>query len=126
MKDKSNGFAFGGIDEKGKILSEKYNSWENEMSKYLDVKSNGKIDNFGFLYLHSMVNCRWYHLCHWRRIQKVASAWVLQQLFYKKPNISTIKIKVTDMMLLNSIRILMLLALMVYDKTPIVWNCQWL
>ncbi len=55
MKDKSKGFAFWGIDETGKITSEKYLSWDLEMSKYMSVTSKGKIDDFGFMYLHQFV-----------------------------------------------------------------------
>jgi hypothetical protein len=54
-KDKSKGFAFWGIDEKGKILSEKYNSWDLELGKFLDVNSKGKITDFGYMFLHNMV-----------------------------------------------------------------------
>ena len=52
MKDKSQGFAFWGIDEKGKITSEKYNSWELQLGKFMNVTSGGKIEDFGFMYLH--------------------------------------------------------------------------
>ncbi len=55
MKDKSKGFAFWQIDEKGKILSEKYASWEDDFSKYLNVSSKGKIEDFGFMFLHRMM-----------------------------------------------------------------------
>ncbi len=55
MKDKSRGFAFWQLDEKGKILSEKYVSWEDDFSKFLNVSSKGKIDDFGFMYLHNMM-----------------------------------------------------------------------
>jgi hypothetical protein len=55
MKDKSKGFAFWTIDEKGKITSEKYCSWELDMAKFVNVSSKGKIDDFGFMYLHNIV-----------------------------------------------------------------------
>ena len=54
-KDKSLGFAFWGIDEKGKILSEKYNSWDLELGKYMNVSSKGKIEDFGYMYMHNMM-----------------------------------------------------------------------
>jgi hypothetical protein len=55
FKDKSKGFAFWGIDEKGKITSEKYCSWGVDMNKYMNVSSNGKIDDFGYMILHNIV-----------------------------------------------------------------------
>lgn len=55
VKDKSKGFAFWTIDEKGKITSEKYCSWDLDMAKYMNVSSKGKIEDFGFMYLHNIV-----------------------------------------------------------------------
>jgi hypothetical protein len=54
-KAKSLGFAFVGIDENGVITSEKYCSWAIDMSKYLNVSSKGKIEDFGFVYMHNMI-----------------------------------------------------------------------
>lgn len=55
MKDKSKGFAFWTIDEKGKVTGEKYCSWELDMAKTMNVSSKGKIEDFGFMYLHKIV-----------------------------------------------------------------------
>jgi hypothetical protein len=55
MKDKSRGFAFWQIDTKGQILSEKYASWDEDFSKFFNVSSKGKIEDFGFMYLHNMM-----------------------------------------------------------------------
>jgi hypothetical protein len=37
------------------ISKEKYISWDVDLSKYLDVNSKGKIQDFGYMYLHNMV-----------------------------------------------------------------------
>lgn len=55
MKDKSKGFAFIGIDETGKTLSEKYSSWAIDLGKHLGASASGKIDDFGYMFLHNMV-----------------------------------------------------------------------
>jgi hypothetical protein len=55
MKDKSKGYAFWSIDETGKITSEKYLSWDLEMAKHMTVTSKGKVEDFGFIYLHQIV-----------------------------------------------------------------------
>ncbi len=55
MKDKSKGFAFWTIDEKGKVTSEKYCSWELDLAKYVNVSSKGKIEDFGFMYVHNIM-----------------------------------------------------------------------
>lgn len=43
------------INEKGKILNSKYNSWDTEISKVLSVDAKGKIDDFGYAYFHEIV-----------------------------------------------------------------------
>lgn len=118
FKDKSNGFAFWGIDEKGKILSEKYNSWENEMAKYLDVKANGKIDDFGFLYLHSMVQTADGTIyAVGEGYKKVASALgIAANILSRNANVSTIKVKVTNMMLLKFNKDFAVTGATVYEK----------
>ncbi|RYY60059.1 MAG: hypothetical protein EOO05_11235 [Chitinophagaceae bacterium] len=55
IKDKSSGFAFLGIDEKGKIVSEKFNSWDLQLGKFLDVSSKGRIADFGYMYVHQII-----------------------------------------------------------------------
>ncbi|MFY7899165.1 MAG: DUF6770 family protein, partial [Chitinophagaceae bacterium] len=54
MKDHSAGFAFWNIDEKGTVINEKYNSWSKDMSKYMNVSAEGKIDDFGYMFLHNI------------------------------------------------------------------------
>src|SRR5258706_10543457 len=54
-KDKSLGFAFWAMDEKGKVGGEKYCSWDLDLGKFLDVNSKGKIQDFGFMYLHNIL-----------------------------------------------------------------------
>jgi hypothetical protein len=55
LKGKSKGFSFWGIDGTGKVTSEKYISWEDDLGKFLDVSSKGRIADFGYMYLHNMV-----------------------------------------------------------------------
>ena len=55
MKDKSSGFAFWSIDNKGNITSEKYVSWVTDFGKFVNVSSKGKIENLGYMLLHNMV-----------------------------------------------------------------------
>ena len=55
VKDKSLGFAFITIDEKGKFISEKYDSWALDMARVLDVSSKGKIDELGYMFVHKII-----------------------------------------------------------------------
>jgi hypothetical protein len=102
-KDKSLGFAFWGIDEKGKILSEKYCSWSVDMGKYLDVSAKGKIDDFGYMYLHSILQASDGSIfAIGEGYKKVASALGIASKFLSQGRgISAIKIKITDMILIK-------------------------
>ena len=104
MKDKSKGFAFWGIDEKGAISSEKYLSWDIEMAKYLDVTSKGKIADFGFMYLHQFVQTadgKIYAIGE--GYKKAASALGIASaiLTRGRGGASMTKAKITDMMVLT-------------------------
>lgn len=119
MKDKSKGFAFWNIDEKGAILSEKYLSWDIEMGKYLDVTSKGKIDDFGFMYLHQIVQAadgKIYAIGE--GYKKVASALGIASkvLTGGRGGISTAKIKITDMMVLTFDQDFNIKGAKIYDK----------
>ncbi|HEV7782923.1 MAG TPA: DUF6770 family protein, partial [Chitinophagaceae bacterium] len=103
-KDKSLGFGFWSMDEKGKIVSEKYISWETDLGRYLDVNSKGKIDDFGFMFLHNMVQTSDGTIyAIGEGFKKVASALGIasQMLSRGRGNVSTIKLKVTDMLLVK-------------------------
>jgi len=56
LRDNSVGFAFVEIDNKGTFASEKYCSWSDELNKYLEVNSKGKIDDFGYMFVHNMIS----------------------------------------------------------------------
>lgn len=104
MKDKSLGFAFLGIDEKGKTLSEKYCAWDLELGKYLNVSAKGKIEDFGFMYLHNMFQTSDGNVfAIGEGYKKVASGAGIaaKVLSMGRANISTMKARVTDLILLR-------------------------
>jgi hypothetical protein len=102
-KDKSRGFGFWGVDNKGNITSEKYCSWDLELGKFLKVTSKGKIDDFGYMYLHNIVQTSDGNIfAVGEGYKKVASALgIAATLLTRNSNVSTIKVKVTDMMLIK-------------------------
>lgn len=102
-KDKSLGFAFWGIDESGKILSEKYCSWGLELGKFLNVTSKGKIDDFGFMYLHNILQTSDGSIyAIGEGYKKAASALgIAAKLLTRNSGISTVKILITDMLLIK-------------------------
>jgi hypothetical protein len=97
MKDPSQGFAFWAIDEKGKITSEKYSSWALQIGKYLNVSSKGKIEDFGFMYLHNILQTADGSIyAIGEGYKKVVSAMGIASKFMGG-NMSAMKLKVTDM-----------------------------
>ncbi len=117
-KDKSLGFAFWGMDEKGKLLSEKYCSWETDMGKFLNVSSRGKIEDFGFMYLHNIVQTSDGSIyAIGEGFKKVASALgIAAKLLTRNSDISTVKVKVTDMLLIKFDRDFNVKEAKIYDK----------
>lgn len=120
-KDKSLGFAFWGIDDKGKILSEKYLSWEVDLGKHLSVTSKGKIDDFGFMFLHNMVQTNDGSVyAVGEGFKKVASALgILTQVASGgRGKVSTLKLKVTDMLLIKFDKDFNVKDAKIYEKNP--------
>lgn len=118
-KDKSLGFGFWGMDEKGKILSEKYLSWDLELGKYLNVSSKGKIDDFGFMFLHNMIQTSDGSVyAIGEGFKKVASALgILSQVVTRgRGNMSTLKLKVTDLILIKFDKDFNVKEAKIYDK----------
>lgn len=117
-KDKSLGFAFWGIDDKGKILSEKYVSWSLDMGKYLDVTSKGKIDDFGFMFLHNMIQTSDGSIyAIGEGYKKVASALgIAAKVLSRNSDISTVKVKITDMLLIKFDKDFNVKAATIYEK----------
>lgn len=102
VKDKSKGFAFWKVDATGKTTFEKYNSWDVDMGKYLNVSSKGKIEDLGFMYLHKMVQVAdgsIYAIGEGYR--KAASALGIASTALGGAGVSTVKIKVTNMILIK-------------------------
>ncbi|MBX2939252.1 MAG: hypothetical protein KF880_04170 [Ferruginibacter sp.] len=55
MKGKSNGFSFWEVNEKGDKISEKQLSWTEGLGKHLSVNSKGRINDFGYMVLHDII-----------------------------------------------------------------------
>lgn len=122
MKDKSQGFAFWGIDEKGKITSEKYNSWELQLGKFMNVTSGGKIEDFGFMYLHQIVQTSDGSIyAIGEGYKKAASALGIASKILsggRGSGISTVKIKVTDMAMIQFDKDFNVKGMKIYPKNP--------
>jgi hypothetical protein len=120
IKDKSHGFAFIGMDEKGKIVSEKYCGWDLELGKFLEVTSKGKIADFGFMYLHNMfqtANGDIYAVGE--GFMKVASALGIASTVLsggRQGVVSNVKVKVTDLIMIKFDKDFNVKEAKIYDK----------
>ena len=119
LKDKSLGFAFWNIDEKGATNGEKYCAWDLELGKFLNVSSKGKIDDFGFMYLHNMIQTSDGSIfAIGEGYKKVASALGIMSRVASggRSGISTVKVKVTDMLLIRFDKDFNVKEAKIYDK----------
>jgi hypothetical protein len=119
LKGKSKGFGFWGIDATGKITSEKYASWEDDLGKFLDVSSKGRIKDFGYMFLHNIVttaNGDIYAVGE--GFMEVASALGIITAAMNRGSglVSMSKIKVTDMVLLKFDKDFNVKEAKIYDK----------
>lgn len=119
LKDKSLGFAFWNLDEKGATLGEKYCAWDLELGKFLNVSSKGKIDDFGFMYLHNMIQTSDGNIfAVGEGYKKVASALGIMSRVATggRSGVSTVKVKVTDMLLIRFDKDFNVKDAKIYDK----------
>jgi hypothetical protein len=106
-KDFSKGLAFYTINSKGKIVSKAYNSWEGDMSKYLSLNAKGKVENFGYMYIHKVIyngNGKYFVVGEGYKRQASAGGIALTALgmmagHYGGPGVT--KIVVTDMIVME-------------------------
>lgn len=54
-KGKSVGLGVWQMNNQGKILNEKYNSWASEIGKHLSVNAKGRVDDLGYVYFHDII-----------------------------------------------------------------------
>jgi hypothetical protein len=117
VKAKSLGFAFIGIDEKGAITSEKYCSWSLDMAKYLNVSSKGKIEDFGFVYMHNMLPTADGGIyAIGEGIYKVANTLGILASVATQSTQSLVKVKVSDMILIKFDKDFNVKEAKIYDK----------
>ena len=117
IKDHSLGLAFWSIDEKGKVIAEKYNSWATDVAKYLNVSAKGKIDDFGYLYLHNMVQTAGGDIyAIGEGYRKVASAAGIVTKIIGGGEMSVAKFQVTNLALVQFDKEFNLKGIKIYEK----------
>jgi hypothetical protein len=88
------------------------------MGKYLNVSSSGKVDDFGFMYLHNILQTSDGNIyAIGEGYKKVASALgIAATVLTRRSTVSTLKIKVTDIMLLKFDKDFNVREAKIYDK----------
>lgn len=108
LKDKSLGFGVWVMDNKGKILTSKYISWQRDIGKYLKTDQKGRIEDIGYVYFHNVLQTADGKVfAIGEGYKKVASALGIASTALSimagggGSRISTAKMKVTDMFMLQ-------------------------
>ena len=55
MEGRSLGVGLWLMNSSGRVINTKYNSWETEISKVLNVNEKGKVEDFGYAFFHDLI-----------------------------------------------------------------------
>lgn len=118
MKDKSLGLGVWVMNNSGNIVNAKYNSWGGDISKHLKVDSRGRVDELGYIYFHKIIQTEDGKIfAVGEGYKKVASAMgIAANVLSRNNNISTVKMKITDMLLLQFDNKFDITNAQIYDK----------
>ena len=108
MQDQSKGLAIWVIDSKGKVLTQKYNSWEGDISKFLKLDKKGRLEDIGYLYFHEILQTadgKFFAIGEGYRKQASAGGIALKVLATASGGgggrISATKMNITDMVMIQ-------------------------
>jgi hypothetical protein len=118
MKDKSDGIGVWEMNNQGKIVRSKYNSWSKDMSKYLKVDQKGRVDDLGYVYFHNLqqtADGKFFAIGEgYRKVADgVGIALNVLSGSYSAP---VTKLKITDMLMLTLSSDFQLLSAEIYEK----------
>lgn len=122
MKDASLGLAAWTVNSTGKIVAKKYNSWENEIGKYLTLDKKGRVADVGYIYFHKVLQTSdGNFFAIGEGYKKVVSGAgvalnVLSALGGGRSGISNFKIKITDLVTLQFNSKFDVKGAQIYDK----------
>ena len=122
LKDKSQGMGIWVMDSKGNLVNSKYSSWDGDLSKYLPVNDKGKIDEVGYMYIHKVIQTKDGNIFavaegYKQKVSALGTGLtVLAAMGGGSSSVSTIKMKITDMVMLQYDSNFKLTFAKVYDK----------
>jgi hypothetical protein len=117
-RDRSLGLGVWVMDARGKVVSQKYNPWDGNLSKFLKVDAKGKVDKIGYVYFHSILqtsNGKIFAIGEGYKKQVSAGGIAMNVLSQRGLN-SMAKIQTTDMVLLQFDPEFNITDAKVYDK----------
>jgi len=106
-KDASLGLASWRYNTAGKVVSKKYNSWEGPISKFLPADAKGRVADVGYIYFHKVLQTEdGKFFAVGEGYKKVVSglgvaAGILGGMSGNSGGISMMKIKITDMIMMQ-------------------------
>ena len=123
LQDKSEGLGVWAMNNAGKIISSKYISWANDVSKYIKTDFKGRLADIGYVYFHNLFQTEdGKFFAVGEGYKKTASALGIATTVLSAMagsyggGFSTAKMKVTDMVLLELSDKFMLENATIYDK----------
>ena len=120
MKDKSLGIAAWTLNDKGKIVSKKYNSWDTEIGKYLKSDQKGRVEDLGYVFFHKILQTEdGNFFAIGEGYKKVVSALGVMSSILNRGSgggVSNFKIKVTDLVMMQFNKDFEIKAATIYDK----------
>ncbi len=104
------------MDSKGKLVTSKYSSWEGDLAKYLPVNDKGKVDEVGYLYIHKVIQTsdkKVFAIAEGYKQQASALGIGMKMM---GGGASAVKLKVTDMVMLQYDSTFKLKNAKIYEK----------
>lgn len=120
MKDASVGLGSWKLDNKGRVLNKKYNSWEGDIAKFLPVDKKGKVSDVGYIYFHRILQTsdgKFFAIGE--GYKKVVSALGVASKLLNRgggSGMSAFKIKITDLITIQFDELFAISNAKVYEK----------
>jgi hypothetical protein len=117
-KGKSIGLYTQSIDKSGKLVKEVFNSYATEISKVIPMNQKGKIEDFGFLYIHEMIQTEDGKIfLIGEQFKKVASAMGIAATLLGSTSSSVVNVSIGDLAIIEFSPDFKINSFKIYEKT---------
>ena len=103
LQDKSLGLGAWVMNNQGKIVAQKYNSWALQIGKFLKTDQKGRVENIGSIYFHNVLQTEDGKIfAIGEGYKRTASALgIASKILTRNSGVSVTKMKITDMVMLQ-------------------------